>query len=130
MVPFDAALLCIPDKALYVAASDYCLALQKPLAGRTLLQVDQTESPEQKLFRYISQRGQNAGLDCRVRLRAGRDTQKGIESARESSPNSPKSEHQRIRESSNKSITHETASRFPRRRKLQPVEAIQFLTGQ
>jgi hypothetical protein len=92
--------------------------------------VDQTESPDKKLLRHISQRSQNAGMDCRVRLRTGRDTQKGTESARESPPNSPKPERQRIRESSNKSITHETASRFSRRRIMQPIEAIQLLTGQ
>jgi len=77
-----------------------------------------TESPDQKLFRHISQRSQNTGLDCCVRLCTDRDTQKRTESAWESPPDSPKSERNRIRESSNRSITYETASRFARSRKL------------
>jgi hypothetical protein len=70
----------------------------------------QTESPDQELFRHVSQRCQDAGLDCCVRLCDGRDPQKRTEPVGESPPNSPKFERQRIRESSNRSTTYKTAS--------------------
>jgi len=50
-----------------------------------LVQVDQTESPDQKLFWHIFQRSQNTDLDCCMRLCTGRDSHKRIESLGEPS---------------------------------------------
>ena len=44
-------------------------ALQKPLAGGTLLQVDQAASSDQAVLRHVGERGEDADLDCRLGLR-------------------------------------------------------------
>ena len=40
------------------------------LAGRAVLQMDQTESENQNILRYIAERGEDSGLDRHQRLRA------------------------------------------------------------
>ena len=50
-------------------------ALQKPLAGGTLLQVDQAASSDQAVLRHVGERGEDADLDCRLGLRPRRHCQ-------------------------------------------------------
>ena len=50
-------------------------ALQKPLAGGTLLQVDQAASSDQAVLRHVGERGEDADLDCRLGLRPRRHRQ-------------------------------------------------------
>ena len=58
-------------------ASDHRPTLQEPLAGGIVLQMGQAEFEDQTLFRHERQRGQDASLDCHLRLRAGGDRAQG-----------------------------------------------------
>jgi hypothetical protein len=46
------------------------------MASRTLLQMDQATLAYQKVLRDLCERGEDANLDCRVRLRPRCDSQK------------------------------------------------------
>lgn len=45
------------------------IALPLPLAGRAVLQVDQTASPYQAILRHIRERGKNTDMDCHLCIR-------------------------------------------------------------
>src|SRR5207249_5756457 len=64
------------DQSFSAPSLDNLCSVQKPMAGRTVLQVDQTTSAHQALFWYIRERSQNPNLDRGVRLRARRHHQK------------------------------------------------------
>jgi hypothetical protein len=68
--------------------------------------MDQTKSSYQEFFRQVTQRRKDASLDRSVRLCVGSNSEKGIETAWESSPNSPDFERKHLRKSSNKSIIY------------------------
>lgn len=42
-----------------------------PIAGRVVLQMDQTAPAYKSIFRYIGERRENSDLDCGLRLRPG-----------------------------------------------------------
>ena len=52
---------------LLASGRHHLRALQKPLAGGTLLQVDQAASSDQAVLRHVGERGEDADLDCRPR---------------------------------------------------------------
>ena len=52
---------------LLASGRHHLRALQKPLAGGTLLQVDQAASSDQAVLRHVGERGEDADLDCRLR---------------------------------------------------------------
>ena len=54
---------------LLASGRHHLRALQKPLAGGTLLQVDQAASSDQAVLRHVGERGEDADLDCRLGLR-------------------------------------------------------------
>lgn len=64
------------DKQFYSASTDHCRDLSRPLASGTVLQMDQTKSAHQVIFRYIGKCGQNADMDRNINLRSGRHHQK------------------------------------------------------
>ena len=60
---------------LLASGRHHLRALQKPLAGGTLLQVDQAASSDQAVLRHVGERGEDADLDCRLGLRPRRHRQ-------------------------------------------------------
>ena len=68
--------------------------------------MDQTKSSYQEFFRQVAQRRKDASMDRSVCLCVGSYSEKGIEPAWESSPNSPDFECKHFRESSNKSTIY------------------------
>jgi hypothetical protein len=56
--------------------------VQKPLAGRAFLQVDQTAPPDQGILRNLGKRREDTNLDRRVGLRAGRHHPEAAEAGR------------------------------------------------
>jgi len=73
------------DKTLIFLTNNFALpaltvtALPLPLAGRTVLQMDQAASSDPSLLRYLGERGQVADLDCRVGVRPGRHRQEAAQ---------------------------------------------------
>jgi exodeoxyribonuclease VII large subunit len=65
-----------------LAGHDHLRALQEPLAGRTVLQVDQAASSDQTFLRYVGECGQVANLDRRVGLCPRRHRQEAPQSRR------------------------------------------------
>ena len=59
-----------PDKQFYATGNNNHTIVQVPMASRTLLQVDQAKPAYQEFLRNIGKLGENANLDCRVRLRS------------------------------------------------------------
>ena len=53
---------------LLASGRHHLRALQKPLAGGTLLQVDQAASSDQVVLRHVRERGEDADLDCSLGL--------------------------------------------------------------
>ena len=64
-----------PHQQLLASGRHHLRALQKPLAGGTLLQVDQAASSDQAVLRHVGERGEDADLDCRLGLRPRRHRQ-------------------------------------------------------
>ena len=62
-------------RQLLASGRHHLRALQKPLAGGTLLQVDQAASSDQAVLRHVGERGEDADLDCRLGLRPRRHRQ-------------------------------------------------------
>jgi hypothetical protein len=79
--PRTGSSLLFPQQPFIAAGADDLPTLQDALAGRTVLQVDQAASAHQAFLRQLDQRGQNPGLDCGVRLRAGGDLEEGTSTA-------------------------------------------------
>ena len=84
---------------IHVASDNNRTALQMPLAGGAVLQMDQTAPAYQSLFWHIRERREDSSVDCNLGLCVGGDNQKGIESGFESLHNSTDSERDFIRES-------------------------------
>ena len=66
----------LPDQQLHLAGTHDHRALPLPLAGRTVLQMDQAASADQGVLRHLRERGQVANLDRGLGLRPGRHRQK------------------------------------------------------
>ena len=62
-----------------LAGIDDLRPLQEPLAGGAVLQVDQAASADQAVLRHLGERREDADLDRRVGLRAGRHRQEAAE---------------------------------------------------
>ena len=58
---------------LPLPALTVCAALQEPLAGGVVLQMDQAAPSHQGFLRHFRERGQDPSLDCGLGLRAGGD---------------------------------------------------------
>ena len=64
---------------LRFACTDHRPALPLPLAGRAILQVDQTASSYQTLLRHLRERSENADMDRYLGLRLGRYREKAAQ---------------------------------------------------
>ena len=62
----------LPDQQHGLAALDHRCVVQKPLASRVVLQMDQTAPAHQEVSGQQRERGQDANLVRRVHLRAHR----------------------------------------------------------
>ncbi|MGF6979900.1 hypothetical protein QFZ94_008417 [Paraburkholderia sp. JPY465] len=67
----------LPDQQHDDAALDHRRAVQEPLAGRTVLQVDQTAPAHQAIPWHKRERRQDANLVCGLHPRTDRNCQKG-----------------------------------------------------
>jgi hypothetical protein len=88
----DAKAIRISDQQLDLARADHRAALQMPLAGRVVLQVDQAASADQGFLRDFPKRGEDPSMDCHQRLRTRGDCQKGTQARPESLRNPTNSE--------------------------------------
>lgn len=60
----------LPDQQRHPAGADHRKALQMPLAGRTVLQMDRAAPAHQARLRQYRERRRDPGLDRRLRLRS------------------------------------------------------------
>lgn len=58
----------ISDQQFYVTGLDHCRTVSLPLAGGTLLPLDQAEPADQNFLWHLGERSQGSNLDCRVNL--------------------------------------------------------------
>ncbi len=70
----------LSDQQFYHSSTDSSRPLSLPLAGRTVLQVDQTALENQIIFRNIRERSEESDMDCHLSLCAGRHHQKAARS--------------------------------------------------
>jgi hypothetical protein len=66
----------LPDQQLRFACADYRSALSLPLAGRTILQMDQTASADQAVLWHYRKCSEDADMDCNFALRLSRHREK------------------------------------------------------
>src|ERR1035441_7406675 len=83
-------------RTLFPPRPDHSLALQGPVEGRIILQMDQAASAHKTLLRHQRQRGENPDLDLHLCLRAGRDFEKATGVREESLQHFADFERQRI----------------------------------
>jgi hypothetical protein len=69
----------VSDEQFRSAGTDHCRPESLPLAGRTVLQMDQAEPENQDLLRYFRKCRQNPDLDCRLGVRACRNYEETAE---------------------------------------------------
>jgi len=119
-----------PDKQFYATGNNNHTAVQVPMAGRTLLQVDQAKPAHQEFLRHIGKLGENANLDCRVRLRSRCHYQKASQYSSKSLHNVTNFECYRIRQNALNSTSYRDRLLSVTKRHKQPTELIQLLTGQ
>ena len=79
------------------AGAHHRRALPLPLAGRTVLQVDQAASAHQGVLRHLGERGEDADLDRRLRLRARRHHSQAPATVRQPLRNSTDPEPHHVR---------------------------------
>src|SRR5690606_33631081 len=72
----------VSDQQLHVARTDDYRALSVSLAGRTVLQMDQTTSSHQNILRDVGECRENTNLDSGFRIRPGCHYQKAPQSRR------------------------------------------------
>ena len=104
-------------------------ALQKPLAGGTLLQVDQAASSDQAVLRHVGERGEDADLDCRLGLRPRRHRQEAPRPGRLALHFVTDPLGDPLRENAHTSSTCGRRKQMQRFANNQPIEFIRFLTG-
>jgi len=68
----------LPGEQIQTSGTDNRRTLSIPLAGGTVFQMDQTAPADQVILRDIGKHHQDTGLDCRLRVRAGRHDQEAI----------------------------------------------------
>ena len=94
----------LPDQQLRPAGADHRRPLQMPVAGRTVLQMDQAAPQDQALLRHLRERRQDANLDRGIRLRPDRHHQKTPRSAGQSLHNPADPERHRLPENPASSV--------------------------
>src|ERR1044072_2765347 len=100
-----------------------------PVAGRTVLQMDQAASADQSVLRYFGQRRQDADLDRDLHLRARCDPQEAPQYRTQSLHNATDPERQPLSE--NRAFTGILTCKVANARgvNMQPVAAIRLIAG-
>lgn len=119
----------ISDKQFHAASAHNFPALQAPMAGRTLLQMDQTKPAHQKFLWHIRKCGENTNLDCCICLRSCCHHQKTPQHTDQPLYNVTNFECHYIRQNAFNSIAYRDRFIVDTRQHEQPTEFIQFLTG-
>src|SRR3990172_1170471 len=88
----------LSDQQLQSARAHHHKTLPLPLAGRTVLQMDQAAPAHQSLLRYLGERGQDPDLDRHLRLRPRRHCQEAAKTRTQPLLNSTDSERDPFRE--------------------------------
>ena len=114
---------------LLASGRHHLRALQKPLAGGTLLQVDQAASSDQAVLRHVGERGEDADLDCRLGLRPRRHRQEAPRPGRLALHFVTDPLGDPLRENAHTSSTCGRRKQMQRFANNQPIEFIRFLTG-
>src|SRR5271167_225696 len=119
----------VSDQQLHASSTYDRPDLPVPLAGGTLFSLDQAAPPDQILFRYQRECGEDPDMDCGLGLCAGGDCAEAFGTAGESLPNSTDSQRHAFRESAH--FTGSRSIRLPERliRRPQPVDSVQLLAG-
>lgn|SRR6185312_3934566 len=82
----------------HAATTDHRATLSQSLAGRVVLQMDQTTSAHQEVLRHFRECAQDSNLDRHLCLRAGRNYQKATESESQPLQNSTNPKRHSFRE--------------------------------
>jgi hypothetical protein len=120
----------LSNQQLHFATTDYRPTVSQPLAGRVVLQMDQTTPSHQELLRHFRERLEDSNLDCDLGLCTRGHRQKGIATAGQSLQNVTDLQRHSFREN-----PHFTSSFFSRRsnhfrRSLQTTDSVQLTLGQ
>ena len=110
-------------------AATICALYKKPLAGGTLLQVDQAASSDQAVLRHVGERGEDADLDCRLGLRPRRHRQEAPRPGRLALHFVTDPLGDPLRENAHTSSTCGRRKQMQRFANNQPIEFIRFSTG-
>jgi hypothetical protein len=105
-----------------------CL-VQMPLAGGTLLQMDQAASSHQAVLRHLGKRGQDADLDRRLGLRPRRHRQEASRPGRLALHFAPDPLGHPFRENAHRSSTCQRRQQMQPPANNQPIGIVRFLTG-
>ena len=97
MRPCQSATLDLADQPLAAACADRLPALQVPMAGRVIFQMDQVTSANQSVLWDQRERRQISSVDRRFHLRSGRDCEKTAQSRPQSLHNFADSQSDVIR---------------------------------
>ncbi len=127
---YPAQLPRLPHQSPAAAGSDRERALSQPMAGGTILQVDQAASAHQALLRHLGERREVADLDRGLRLCADRDHPQGTGPAGLPAHPATDSLADNVRKNTAATSACRHGGRRNSRPRLQPVESIQLLTGQ
>lgn len=120
----------VSNQQLQPATTDYRPAVSQPLAGRVVLQMDQTTPTHKEVLRHLPKRFEDANLDCDLGLRARGDSQKRTATGGQSLQNATDLQCLHFREN-----PHFTGAFYQRRSKffgpcLQTTDSIQLTLGQ
>lgn len=94
------------DQQLYASSINRYRSISMPMAGRAVLQMDQTTPSDQSLFRDFRKRGEDPNLDCSLGLRLGCNPQKAFKYIIQPIRNSTDLESNSVRKSPAGSITY------------------------
>ena len=86
------------DQQLHAASNRDREALQMPLAGRAVLQVDQTAPADQGVLRHKRERAKDSNMDRHFRIRSRGHCQEAIKTGSEPLHNSTNFECDHVRE--------------------------------
>jgi len=113
-----------------MSLANHCYSLQKSLADRAVLQVDQTAPSHQTVLRHIRKCSKNPDLGRRLYVCAHRNHQEKAQSRYVPLYIATDFVGHPFRENAFTASTSNSGRTFKYYRKPKPVESIQFLTGQ
>src|SRR6266542_4675189 len=120
----------LSDQQLQPATTNYRPTVSQPLAGRVVLQMDQTTPTHQEVLRHFQECPEDSNLDCHLGLRARGDRQKATQSRRQSLQNVTDLQRHSFRE--NPDLTGSFFNGRPNyiRPPLQTTDSVQLTLGQ